>query len=728
MTVSTEVNENTYTGNGTTTVFPYQFRIFSKSDLVVQVSDLNENVTTLTLDTNYTVSGAGGYRGGNVTLMAPLASGWRISIARELEITQDTDLRNQGKFFAETHEDVFDRLTMLIQQVYRRFGLALRKPSSIAGYYDALGNKIRNLGNPTQAQDAATKDYVDSNLNRTLRVPESFIPELPGASDRANRLHGYDSLGNPAMLLPESGSAADVLLDLADYSLNKGDALVATRQPFTGAKNQTVHTKLAQVISVLDFDRVVGDGVNDDSDGIQRAIDATPFGGEIVFPQPPVHYKITKSLIIDKAITIRGLVSSVTTNFNSPMIKSVGSISVFILKPNLNGYMFGSYGLTGVNFRDLYLEGPGLNNNSLAGISTDNTVNNGVYHIRGCSFTNVEMRYFDRGWDIAGVCYLNNWFNCRALWCGRGCVVDKVPGATEGASDQNRWFGCEFVLCQRGLCVSELGYSGSNALFGCTLSEGVIGLVCGYNVTLGVYGCQIENNSFHGVNISWPAGVNPNMEGAKVFSGNCFLFNNYDFYFDKSQNTVLSGGFAIPVTITGNSFILTKSRVLEVIASSGGSEFDSRQFRLLSDNVFSGTVNGVSRNGPIPPEMITPGWKGYNGYKEDGKTSLSVRMTGNVSKNVLWIKVPYGKQVYIKYRMASVLDNSSSGVARDVATLNFVNATDFSSPSVIKTDTGYAGELFLTREQTGVGMDIQVQLAANASDRAGILEIEYCLM
>lgn len=218
MTVSTEVNENTYIGNGTTTVFPYQFRIFNKSDLVVQVIDLNENLTTLMLDTNYTVSGAGGYRGGNVTLMTPLASGWRISIARELELTQDTDLRNQGKFFAETHEDVFDRLTMLIQQVLRRFGLALRKPSGIANYYDALGNKIRNLGNPTQAQDAATKDYVDSlatdNLNHALRTPEP-IPQLPSADERSNKLLAFDASGNPIVTLPESGSAADVLIELA---------------------------------------------------------------------------------------------------------------------------------------------------------------------------------------------------------------------------------------------------------------------------------------------------------------------------------------------------------------------------------------------------------------------------------------------------------------------------------------------------------------------------------
>ncbi|EKQ7237539.1 TPA: hypothetical protein ACIJQ8_005776, partial [Klebsiella pneumoniae] len=156
MTVSTEVDHNDYTGNGVTTSFPYTFRIFKKSDLTVQVADLNENITVLTLDTDYSVTGAGNYSGGNVVLMSPLANGWQISISRDLPVTQETDLRNQGKFFAEVHEDAFDKLTMLIQQCFSFLRLALRKPSFIANYYDALNNRIRNLRDPSQAQDAAT--------------------------------------------------------------------------------------------------------------------------------------------------------------------------------------------------------------------------------------------------------------------------------------------------------------------------------------------------------------------------------------------------------------------------------------------------------------------------------------------------------------------------------------------------------------------------------------------
>ncbi len=218
MTVSTEVDHNEYTGNGVTTTFPYTFRIFHKSDLVIQVVDLDENITDLVLDTDYTVTGAGGYTGGNVILTTALENGFRISIARELPVTQETDLRNQGKFFAEVHEDAFDKLTMLIQQAISWLRLSLRKPSFVANYYDAQNNYIRNLRDPSRPQDAATKNYVDTlasgNLNRALRVPEAFIPSLPDVDGRRNKTLSFDSAGNPLLLDPAgSGLWGYVLID-----------------------------------------------------------------------------------------------------------------------------------------------------------------------------------------------------------------------------------------------------------------------------------------------------------------------------------------------------------------------------------------------------------------------------------------------------------------------------------------------------------------------------------
>lgn len=235
MTVSTEVDHNDYTGNGVTTSFPYTFRIFTKTDLMVQVVDLNENITVLTLDTDYSVTGAGAYSGGSVVLPSPLENGWQISISRELPATQETDLRNQGKFFAEVHEDAFDKLTMLIQQCFSFLRLALRKPSFISNYYDALNNRIRNLGDPSQDQDAVTKKYADdlyegSNsytdkiFRRTLRVPESDVGMVHPVNVRSNMLLGFNDLGNPVSIAGQT-ETADLAIKLASTA---GASLVYT--------------------------------------------------------------------------------------------------------------------------------------------------------------------------------------------------------------------------------------------------------------------------------------------------------------------------------------------------------------------------------------------------------------------------------------------------------------------------------------------------------------------
>lgn len=297
MTVSTEVDHNEYTGNGVTTSFPYTFRIFNKSDLVVQVVDLDENIAVLALDTDYTVTGAGGYNGGNVILSKALANGYQISILRELPVTQETDLRNQGKFFAEVHEDALDKLTMLIQHVRSWFSLALRKPSSIANWYNALNNYIRNLKDPRDPQDAATKNYVDtivsSNLSRTLRVPEP-INQLPPAAVRRNMMPAFDNDGNAIVVIPPSGSASDVFIQLASSSDGKGDALVAVKQPYSNSVTRTVHDKMAETVTVADF----GPVGNGDADADMAAINAALNSGAKRIEFGNINYTISGWIII----------------------------------------------------------------------------------------------------------------------------------------------------------------------------------------------------------------------------------------------------------------------------------------------------------------------------------------------------------------------------------------------------------------------------------------------
>lgn len=260
MTVSTQVSRNEYTGNGATTQYDFTFRILDKSHLLVQTLDNSESIVTLTLGTDYTVTGVNRYNGGKVVLTSALPAGYKISIERSTPVTQEASIRNQGGFFPEIHEDAFDKLTMLVQQAYGWWsGLSLRKPSWLANYYDALNNRIRNLRDPSQAQDAATKNYVDlqivdntnawkagdiildqkidSNFARTLRVPESTVDQLSPVSVRKNSLLGWDSNGKPIPVFSMTDTA-DLAIKLASHEDGLGMSLLG--MPGSGSLNQLI--------------------------------------------------------------------------------------------------------------------------------------------------------------------------------------------------------------------------------------------------------------------------------------------------------------------------------------------------------------------------------------------------------------------------------------------------------------------------------------------------------
>lgn len=125
MTVSTTNRKaGPFTGNGVTTVFPFVFRMFSTADLVV-VRAVAGVETTLTLGVDYTAilnADQDGSPGGQITLGAPLASGAMMVITSALPATQLVQVTNGGGFFPAVFNAVFDRLTILVQQVIETTG------------------------------------------------------------------------------------------------------------------------------------------------------------------------------------------------------------------------------------------------------------------------------------------------------------------------------------------------------------------------------------------------------------------------------------------------------------------------------------------------------------------------------------------------------------------------------------------------------------------------------
>ncbi|EEY9443902.1 hypothetical protein HCQ68_003115 [Escherichia coli] len=247
-----------YNANGLTTVFPFEFYIINSGDIQVSL-----NGTPVT--TGFTVSGVGNVSGGDLTFLTPPANGTVVMLERVVPTYRLTDYQDNGDLLADTVNKDFDRLWMAIQRSFIYLGLALRRPL-LGGPFNAEGYRIEKLADPVDTQDAATKNYVDQvgvrNLNRTLRVPENYVAPLAPAEQRANRLQAYNAEGNPIFVRPESGSAADVLVDLASTEDGKGDALIGVKQPYSGSVGRTQHDKNADTLSVKDFG-VRGDGTDE---------------------------------------------------------------------------------------------------------------------------------------------------------------------------------------------------------------------------------------------------------------------------------------------------------------------------------------------------------------------------------------------------------------------------------------------------------------------------------
>jgi hypothetical protein len=120
-----------FVGNGSASVFPFTFKVFSKADLVV-VWNLAGAETTLTVDSDYTVSlnaDQDASPGGSITLTAgALGVGYTLIISSDIDQTQQTELTNLGGFYPEVITASLDKLTILVQQLQEKLDRAVLFP------------------------------------------------------------------------------------------------------------------------------------------------------------------------------------------------------------------------------------------------------------------------------------------------------------------------------------------------------------------------------------------------------------------------------------------------------------------------------------------------------------------------------------------------------------------------------------------------------------------------
>lgn len=263
MTISSTTRKaGPFFGNDATTSFPFPFKVFKKQDVKVTLTTDTGADIELTLDSDYLIvlnADQDASPGGVVTYPrsgSPMAVGYRLTMTGGLANVQPTDIQNSGGFFPQVVEDMSDRSTIQIQQL---------------------------------------QEIADRSLKFSVSDSGAGVT-LPPADLRADKVLGFDSTGKPTVLIPTSGSAADVLIQLAGPS---GSSMVGFIQAGVGAVVRTAQDKMRDEFNAKDFG-VPMDGVTDAAPALNAAVQAINAIGGGVLKIPP------GTFVVDSGINLTG--------------------------------------------------------------------------------------------------------------------------------------------------------------------------------------------------------------------------------------------------------------------------------------------------------------------------------------------------------------------------------------------------------------------------------------
>lgn len=206
MTVVRTDNSKRFHGSGGTGPFTWVWRFLENSDINVYLvfnpdEDNTEHEVRVLLVENedYILTGAGSYTGGSLTTTEDVINGTDLLVERNTTTLQEVSIRNQGNNFRpEVHEDVFDRLAMVNQDISRRMDVIER-----------LEPQVRAL----LAQVIATYLGTGMIIHQPATEAETFVDILSANDPYAApiTIGKTDDSSNIISVRPASGTIDDLV-------------------------------------------------------------------------------------------------------------------------------------------------------------------------------------------------------------------------------------------------------------------------------------------------------------------------------------------------------------------------------------------------------------------------------------------------------------------------------------------------------------------------------------
>lgn len=167
-----------YAGNGVTTSYDYDFKIYADTELTVLRQNADGTVSTLALATDYSVTGVADAGGGQVVLSAGsvLPTGATLTIEPNITPSQDRPFSTQSSITLVQIELALDKLTSFARQLLGVSGRALNVSAArIAGGFDV------DLANVSPGQFLRVRDddsgLVGADLTLDVSASDAVFAE-----------------------------------------------------------------------------------------------------------------------------------------------------------------------------------------------------------------------------------------------------------------------------------------------------------------------------------------------------------------------------------------------------------------------------------------------------------------------------------------------------------------------------------------------------------------------
>jgi len=188
--------------------------------------------------TGFTIAGAGVDEGGTVSFTVAPPTGTRITIYREVPLTQETDYVENTKFPADAHERALDLLTMQNQQQREALGRAVKLPisaivSDISLPDPIVGRALKWNADGTDLENSTYDFDTAVTLSQAARDAAQTAQGLAEDAQAAAEAAAANTAANTAMLLAgyvAAGEAArDVSVTAKGQSETARDASIAAK-------------------------------------------------------------------------------------------------------------------------------------------------------------------------------------------------------------------------------------------------------------------------------------------------------------------------------------------------------------------------------------------------------------------------------------------------------------------------------------------------------------------